>query len=100
MFLGVKDWSTIDEQIFKAAISESYRQTLSCEECLTQDHSISKCPFNIPLFKNSKGKNGASPDKERAQSPRRIEQIEQALANPEKSAKRPSEGLQLKFAFG
>ena len=41
---------------------------------------------------------GAKPDG--AVSPRRMDVIEQALANPEKSARRPAEGLQLKFAFG
>ena len=41
---------------------------------------------------------GSKPDG--AVSPRRMDVIEQALANPEKSARRPAEGLQLKFAFG
>lgn len=81
--------------MFRGANSDAYRETLQCAECLTIEHSASRCPYRRSSLTNNK-----SPGGDRPPSPRRVEQIEQALANPEKSAKKPTEGLQLKFAFG
>lgn len=96
---GETDWSYIDEEVFAGATSAKYRETLNCEDCLTLQHPSGKCPFRSAItghyFMGSR-----SPRGDGAISPRRNERVELALANPEKSAKKPSEGLQLKFAFG
>lgn len=85
--------------MFAGATSAKYRETLNCEDCLTLQHPSGKCPFRSAItghyFMGSR-----SPRGDGAISPRRNERVELALANPEKSAKKPSEGLQLKFAFG
>ena len=96
---GHLDWSEIDEEIFGGATSEVYRETLHCDECLTLDHVHAKCPYKKSnTNKNSRGP--LSPRGPGTHSPRRMDIVEQALANPEKSTRRPAEGLQLKFAFG
>ena len=87
--------------MFTAATSPKFRESLTCQECLSQQHLVSRCPFSFPLLGHRKSK--VSPQGPRANgiiSPRRNESIERALVNPEKSARIPTEGLQLKFVFG
>lgn len=98
--LDLQDWSDINDEIFGGATSEVFRQTLHCDECLTADHVKTKCPFRKSNTDNGRLSLTTFARPEGATSPRRMDCIEQALANPEKSARRPNEGLQLKFAFG
>ena len=100
IYLDLQDWSDIDNEIFGGATSEVFRQSLHCDECLTAEHVKTKCPYRKSNTNNGRPSLTANTRQDGATSPRRMDCIEQALANPEKSARRPSEGLQLKFAFG
>ena len=99
------DWSVVSQEIYAGSISVKYRETMKCIDCLSNQHAEKKCPFVISKGKRRSGGSVGGLDIttksiDRSISPRRNERIEQALANPEKTAKRPNEGLNLKFAFG
>ncbi|XP_065657214.1 echinoderm microtubule-associated protein-like 6 [Hydra vulgaris] len=104
---GNTDWSSIEEEMFSGAASEKFRLTMHCVDCLTNNHLNVKCPFqtntlvkNQPPAKNQLPARVTPQKLEITESPQRNDQIEKALANPEKSARKPQEGLQLKYAFG
>ena len=84
--------------MYAGATSAKFRDSLQCEDCLTIEHYDTKCPFRGNIA--SPETKTLSPRGDGVISPRRNERIDQALANPEKSAKKPSEGIQLKYAFG
>ena len=106
---GETDWSWIDDDMFRFATSPKVRETLTCEDCLSEQHLASRCPYAFPLLgtRNSRSttlpagiSGGGGVRASGIISPRRNEGIERALVNPEKSAQIPSEGLQMKFVFG
>ena len=52
--LDFQDWSEIDEELFGGATSEVFRQSLHCDECLTQDHVKNKCPYKTSNQNNGR----------------------------------------------
>ena len=90
----IQDWSYIDRDLFSMASSERARENFTCLPCLSNEHVLKKCPFGD-------GPRKSYPVIDVNGSPAaNNEAIDRALANPEKLLKKPSEGLNLKFAFG
>ena len=87
--------------MFSGASAEKFRLTFHCVECLTNNHFNVKCPFQTNMLLKNHQPGRFTPQRpENIESPQRNDQIEKALINPEKSAQKPQEGIQLKYAFG
>ena len=90
----IQDWSYIDTDLYEISTSERARESLSCLPCLSKEHILKRCPFG-------EGARKAYPVVVIDGSPSLTnDAIDQALANPDKLLKKPSDGLRLKFAFG
>ena len=90
----IQDWSYIDSDVYNNATSERARESLSCLPCLSKEHILKRCPFG-------EGARTGYPVVDIDGSPSLTnDAIDQALANPDKLLKKPSDGLRLKFAFG